>query len=97
MEVKPPHTLGEWEVYHPYGAGDGVTTVTDGPSAAAPQEIKAMCRVNGIWRIIASKDGYFIVTVHAERRWNQIEAEVLSAYVIAKEKKDAQNRDSQHC
>ena len=94
LEVQPPHTLGEWEVYHPVGAGNGVLTVTLGKSPTAPDEIKAMCRVKGVWRVITSKDGYFIVTVDISREWDRIEAEVIQAYVVAKEKNNEQNRDS---
>ena len=94
METQPPHDLGEWEVYHPYGTGTGVVMVAAGASAVAPQEIKAMCRVKGVWRVISSKEGYLIVTVYLERQWDRIEAELIQAYVVAKEKKDAQKRDS---
>lgn len=94
MEIQPPHTLGEWEVYHPYGTGTGVVMVAAGASAVAPVEIKAMCRVKGVWRVISSDKGFFIVTVYEERKWDRIEAELIQAYVVAKEKKDAQNRNS---
>jgi len=86
LEVQPPHKLGEWEVYHPCGAGQGVLTVAKGETASPPDQIKAMLRVNGMWRVISSKDGYFIITVWSEREWDRIEAEVIQAYVVAGEK-----------
>jgi hypothetical protein len=93
LEVQPPIQLGDWEVYSPYGSGRGVLTVAAGPTPTPPKEIKAMLRVNGMWRVISHKDGYFIVTVWAEREWGRIEAEVIQAYVVAKEK-DGQDGNS---
>ena len=86
MQVK--HGLGKWEVYHPYGTGQGVLTVTEGDSSTPPEEIRAICRVKGVWRVITDEE-YMIITVHDVARWTQIQAEVLQAYVIAKEKVDA--------
>lgn len=89
LELNPPHDLGNWEVYHPFGSGKGVTLVYKGPSAIPPPEIAAICRVNNVWRVISDAKGYLIVTVINDRLWNVTESEVIQAYVLAKEKQDA--------
>lgn len=93
MEIQPPHELGDWEIYHPRGVGDGVLLVGKGATAVAPPEIQAMLRVKGTWRVISDTKGFFIVTVYQDRQWNRIEAELIQAYVIAKEKVDAARND----
>ncbi len=94
LELHPPHKLGEWEVYHPYGSGAGTTLVKLGPSAVPPPEVAAMLRVSGVWRVIVAEQGFFIVTVIDARHWSRIESEVIQAYVKSKEKADA-NRPAQ--
>jgi hypothetical protein len=86
LELNPPHELGDWEVYRPYGSGKGVVYVHKGVSATPPNEIAAMCRVNNVWRVISDQKGYFIVTVINDRLWSTTESEVIQAYVSAKEK-----------
>lgn len=89
LELDPPHELGDWETYHPYGSGKGIVHVHKGISASPPNEIAAMCRVNNVWRVISDQKGYFIVTVINDRLWDITESEVIQAYVLAKEKEDA--------
>lgn len=77
-----PHGIGKWDVMHPVGAGRGVITVVEGPSAVAPPMIAAMLKVDGVWRVISEQadDGdYFIITVNRPRDWSNIKAEVEAA------------------
>lgn len=88
LEARPPHTLGDWVVFHPVGAGGGVVHVDKGVSTTPPPEILAILRVEGVWRVIADPNGYFIITITEDRLkyWTQIEALVIQAIIEAQEK-----------
>lgn len=76
------HGLGTWDVMHPVGAGRGVITVVDGPSATAPPMIAAMLKVDFVWRVKSVPDNtgdYFIITVDKPRHWSNVKAEVEAA------------------
>lgn len=88
LECQPPHELGEWTVIHPFGAGDGVVEVLNGPSTTPPPEIAAILRVKNTWRVICDPKGFFIVTIIDEtpEAWTKLEAHIIQAIVEAREK-----------
>lgn len=93
LEINPPHKLGEWIVIRHVGAGVGILYVAKGESTIPPIEISSMLRVQGMWRVISDPRGFFIITILEDfiSRWAIIEAEIIQAYVLAKEKVDAEH------